>query len=202
MPSASWYQEVHERLLAEHPTAPAELAEIAVGPLTRALERKYPRLKDPTLVADAVTDSLIDYFKNPGKFDSSKRGLYGYLLMAAEGDLKNALAKRNRRQAEVAEDIEVEVAAAGGKVMVEARDVVAELYTERVRQEINELFHDPKDREMVELIFEGERATEAFVAVLGIETWTTAEQRSEVKRHKDRLKKRLREYGHQIRENR
>ena len=82
---------------------------------------------------------------------------------------------------------------------MEARDVVAEIYTKKVQDEIDELFDDPKDRRMVELILDGERSTEAFAAVLGLESLPIEQQRSEVKRNKDRLKKRLRDYGKRIR---
>ena len=51
---------------------------------------------------------------------------------------------------------------------------------------------------MVDLILDGERSTAAFAVVLGIENLAIDEQRLQVKRHKDRLKKRLREHGQRI----
>ena len=199
MPSALWYREIHERLLSEDPTAPAELVEEALGPLTRFLEKKYPRLNDPTFVADAVTDAVIEYLKKPGRFDPTRRGLFGYLKMAAERDLQNALDKHQRRD-QGAED--VEVAAAAGKIVVEPPDVVAELHIQDVRKGVDGLFGDVKDRQMVEFILNGERSTEAFAVVLGLEGLPIGKQRSEVKRHKDRLKKRLKDYGKRIRNER
>ena len=195
MPNVSWYQ-IHERLLSEDPTAPADLAEQAVRPLTQFLESKYPTLNDPTLIADAVTDSVMNYLKQPRKFDPGRRGLLGYLKMAAEGDLQNALAKHRRRDRPT-ED--VEVAAAAGKIVVEPRDVLGELRAEDLRKRVDSLFDDVKDRHMVDLILDGERSTEAFAEVLGLGELPIGRQRSEVKRHKDRLKKRLRDYGRRIR---
>jgi RNA polymerase sigma-70 factor (ECF subfamily) len=44
----------------------------------------------------------------------------------------------------------------------------------------------------------GERKTEAFAKVLEIESKSPEEQRREVKRHKDRIQKRLERYGKAI----
>lgn len=190
-----WQSKIHERLLAGDVTAPAELAEGLIGPLLQRLTKKYPKLRDPDLLYDAVTDALMNYIKRPTQFDPVKRGLMGFLVMAAEGDLLNALAKdKRRRQKEIPlEDVELRVAA--GNSEVEEGNSETEPKRRKLREELPQIFGDPKDLALVELIIAGERATVAFVKVLELQHLPADQQRREVKRHKDRLKKRLERYG-------
>ncbi len=191
----TWQRGIHERLLAGDVTAPAELVDILLEPLLDRLTRKYPNLHDPYLLPDAVTDALMSYIKRPEQFDPSKRSLLGFLEMAAEGDLLNALAKdKRRRQKEIpSENVELEVAA--GNSEIEEGNPDTESEREKLQQALPRIFGDPKDLVMVELMLSGERTTEAFVKVLEIRHLTKEQQRREVKRHKDRLKKRLKRYG-------
>jgi RNA polymerase sigma-70 factor, ECF subfamily len=190
-----WQREIHERLLAEDVTAPAELAEILLEPLLQRLAQKYPQLPDPDLLYDAVTDALMSYIKRPAQFNPAKRTLIGFLVMAAEGDLRNALAKvKRRRQKEIPlKDVELKVAAGNSKI--EAGNSSTEPEREKLRQALPMIFEDPKDLAMVELMMSGERTTEAFAEVLKLQHLPLEQQRREVKRHKDRLKKRLERYG-------
>lgn len=197
---AEWYRAIHERLLAADPTAPAELAEVILGPLKQALVARNPRIGDQTLLDDAVADALIDYIKKPERFDPDKAGLFGYLEMAAQADLKNALAKRRRRRTWETPLDEVEVDTLRGKKEANGTDIVDALEAERIRRLLDEHFTDPKDRQMVDLIIDKERSTQAFAAILGIEGLPVDEQRRQVKRHKDRIKKRLKQLGQRIRE--
>jgi RNA polymerase sigma-70 factor (ECF subfamily) len=59
---------------------------------------------------------------------------------------------------------------------------------------------DPVDRELLEMILTGERKTAPYARSLGIADRSETEQRKIVKRHKDRLKKRLRRLGVRLRE--
>lgn len=86
------------RLLSNDPTASSELAHGVLDPLLNRLGKKFPDLRESDLLYDAVTDALMEYIKNPSKFDPSKRGLFGYLFMAAKGDLLNALSKKERHR--------------------------------------------------------------------------------------------------------
>src|SRR4051812_49196042 len=82
---------LHKRLLENDPTAPSELASLVFEPLVKQLAESPAGHKHRDLVADAVSDALISYLKTPTQFDPTKRGLWGFLTMAAEGDLANAI---------------------------------------------------------------------------------------------------------------
>src|SRR5713101_3318148 len=88
---------LHEGLLAGDPTAPAGVADALFAPLVERLRKAYPRV-DPDLVTSAAIDAWQSYVKAPEKFDPSKgKSLLGYLKMAAEGDLLNALDRLKRQ---------------------------------------------------------------------------------------------------------
>jgi RNA polymerase sigma-70 factor (ECF subfamily) len=193
-----WQRKIHERLLAGEVTAPAELVEGLLELLLHRLTKRYPKLHDPDLLYDSVTDALLSYIKQPTQFNPGKRSLLGFLHMAAEGDLRNALAKdKRRRQKEISLE-EVELGGPNGNYELEGENSESQLRREKLRQELPRLFGDPKDLAMVELIIAGERATETFVEVLELQHLPPDQQRREVKRHKDRLKKRLERYGKTI----
>ncbi len=197
MPSIEWYHSIHERLLASDPTAPAELAQNVLGTLIKRLSQKYFYLNDSDLIFDAVTDALMSYIKNPNQFDASKRGLPGYLHMAAEGDLKNALSKAKRIQEKEILSEDVELMVTGGNTyrepaleeVLERREMADDLHSL-----LSTLFADPVDLRMANLILQGERSTQKFAELLGMQRLPVPECRRAVKREKDRVKKRMERY--------
>lgn len=198
MPTEEWLREIHERLLANDPIAPAELAEQIIDLLTRKLSSKYYYLNDQSIIYDAVSDAILGYIKSPLQFNPSKRGLLGYLQMAAEGDLKNALSKISRRHKKEIVTDDVELTLSGGNISLRRGSITNDESTLMEKQNHNKiqsaicaLFKDPKDVKIAEMIIDGERATAAFASVLGLQALNDIEQKSEVKRHKDRIKKRL-----------
>jgi len=116
--------------------------------------------------------------------------------MAAHGDLLNALAKARRRREDLVDDVELQdLGGKSGSEKVEAR-----MYLERIRPELERLLPDPADRRAVEAMLDDERATAEFVEIWRLEDLSPDEQRKEVKRGKDRLKKALKRLGQQLRE--
>lgn len=58
-----------------------------------------------------------------------------------------------------------------------------------------DLFPDPHDRELIELMAEGEPEFARYVRVLGVDHLDTVEQRRRVKQAKDRVRLRLKRFG-------
>lgn len=198
MPDETWYQEIHERLLAGDHVASAKLAKGVLDNLIRALCAKFPNLRDEALAVDAAVDALMSYIKQPDQFDPTKRGLFGFLVMAAEKDLLNALAKIKRRKKReiLVEAVEVDENDGNNKGRTEDPDI--KIDAERLREAVQTLFDDPKDRQATELIMDNERSTEAFAEVYDLQELPLKEQRGTVKRHKDRITKRLQRYGESL----
>ena len=191
MPDDAWYTDIHKRLCEGDLTAFAELAEEVMESLVEKLSRKYPNLRDPDLPTEAVSDALMGYSKRPEQFDPTQRGLFGFLVMSAEGDLKNALAKIARRKKKEIQLESVEVDERDGNTRDRTDELDTMIDSERIQDALDALFDDPKDRAVVKLMMEGERATEVFAQVLELEALSEDQQRTEVKKNKDRIKKRL-----------
>jgi hypothetical protein len=64
-----------------------------------------------------------------------------------------------------------------------------------VWQRVEAHFPDARDRQLLRLVLQGERKTTRFAVVLGLADLDRVSQQREVKRHKDRIAKRLRRLG-------
>jgi DNA-directed RNA polymerase specialized sigma24 family protein len=174
------------RALVADPTTFGPFAELVLDPLTAALARQFPTT-DPDDVSSAATDALMWFSLNAGRFNPDLSPLPAFLRMVARGRLLNRRdANRRHREGKIPWDsVEHELTAGNDPVDDDRpsfdspalRDAVAAL--------------PAADREVVELIRDGERRTAAFAAVLGLSDLPPDEQEREVKRAKDRIKARL-----------
>mgnify|MGYP005858100205 CR=1 FL=1 len=182
---------LHRRLMAGDPTAPADLFAAYYEDVVAWLRRQglsLPRGVDPDVYYEAAFRALTSYAQRPSAYDPARRGLRGYLRMAARGDLLNLL-ERERRRARLLAPLDVADAAAarnrergGPEEASEAEALVA-----RVREERPEA-----ERRVLDLMAQGERRIAPYVEALGLAHLPGDEQRRRVKQAKDRLKKRLR----------
>ena len=189
-------QDLHERLVAGDPTAPAELAEAALPVLLNHLAGRYAG-QDEHLRVEAVTQALMDYLGDPAKYDRSKSKLLTYLRTAANGDMMNLLAKGDRRDERFEVTDPVELSKSGGNTQIEGYadpvfDEIRELAAaDKLEAFMQETFAYPVDRELAGLVLDDVRKTSEYVSVLKLEDMDEVSQRAEVKRHKDRIKKTL-----------
>jgi len=189
--------ELHERILVEDPTAHAELSELLLPVITKRLEKRFPNLFDPDLIDIAVTDALLSYFEKPKQFQPNKKSLENYLVMSARGDLLNSLKPRkvDENSHSLLEDVELWDSYAEnnveGYVAIDETDIEDEVFIKLspIIQKIKELFPDPVDQELVEMLMREIRETDEYARVLGIEHLSLEEQKNIVKRNKDRIKK-------------
>ena len=195
---------IHKRLLSRDPIAPAELAGAYLELLARRLRSLFPNLKDKNLLWDAAVDAVLGYAEHPERFKPGRSSLWGYLVMAARGDLLNALA-RERRQARREAPLELVEDPAVARNLIEKEDGRAEVLeaSEKLQSlypRIRKIVSDPKDLKIVDLMIQGERKTEAYAAALGVVHLPEDKKRRVVKQHKDRLKKRLQRLGVKLRD--
>lgn len=205
--------ELHQRLVEGDPLAPPELVGAFSEELVRRVRARAQITNDDFIVYDAVTDALLAYAQQPTKYNPTKSGLLTYLTMSAYGDYLNMLARERRREKREVPLEYVEHRLDAGNNLIEdlliedVLDTVMEregILTpeERIRllQQVSERFPDPQDRQLLNLMLLGERKTAAYSAVLGILDSDKDEQRRIVKRHKDRLSKRLKRLGEKLRD--
>jgi RNA polymerase sigma-70 factor, ECF subfamily len=203
LPNQSYERELHERLLDGDLVASQEVATAFLLAVVERLKQRFPRLDDESLIFDAAADAILSYAERPSQYDPQRLRLLSYLVMSADGDLKNALQRHQRRAHR-------EVPMRDVELLLDARNSeVEEVYPEKrpaapgveeVDHKIREEIPDPVDRQLVDLMMQGERRTEAFARVLGITDMDVLQQRKLVKQHKDRLKKRLMRLGIRLHE--
>lgn len=183
---------LHLQFLHGDSTAFARIAEQYLEPLTAGLKRRYPAL-DPHWIESAVDDALLAYYRNPEKFDASKRSLKGYLYMSANGDLINTIEREKFPQTLV----ELDASVTEYKVEIPDDEEWQERIFARlspVWERVRKVLDDPLDEEIVTLMLDGERNTLEYARVLGITERPVHEQERIVKQHKERLKKFLRRH--------
>ncbi|MFQ5741084.1 MAG: RNA polymerase sigma factor [Acidobacteriota bacterium] len=193
MPAREWEKEIHARLLEGDPTAPAELAEEWFELLITKLSNRCSHTCGRGLISQAVEDALIDYLKNPSQFDGEKLSLFGFLRMVADRDIRNELAKLRRRSKRERPIEDVEHLVWDGNRGTEER-LTQGIRARRIAEEVAQVL-DEKELEVFELMVAGERRTSEFAEMLGLSKLPSPEQRREVKRWKDRIKKRLQRHG-------
>lgn len=176
---------LHRRLLDLDPVATAAFTAAYYPPLLADLRQRNPRVGEDLFVT-VVSDLLFAFVRDPGKYHPDRAPLRSYLLLAAAGDVKNALAKIGRRKKhESSLDAVAEPAAAGNEEGDE--DWLAD---PRVAAEVAAF--TSVEQAVWQLRLTGERRTGVYAVAMGITGLPVGEQEREVKKLKERLTKRLR----------
>ena len=189
---------LHARLIRRDPTAPSDLAVAHLEPLVGALRRAFPRGRfpaaDDALLETVAHDLILDLAERPEQYDPDRGGLAAYLRMAARRDVLNAVEKEHRRARRLAplEDVELSAPARNREWTgaADPADALARAVDPATIASARGEF-DTVEWEVVQLMADGERRTPIFAQILGLADRPPPEQEREVKRVKDRLKKRL-----------
>lgn len=184
--------QLHKQFLDRNPTAFARISELYLLKVTVDLQRRFPSV-DTYYIENAVGDAFLDYYRHPERFNPSLRSLSGYLFMSAYGDLLNSLGREKVPYAVVELDddsLEYPVDLPDGKSM--ELEIIEGMSA--VWQRIRELFSDPRDVLIAEMILNHVRETSQYGKVLGIAELPPTEVELQVKRHKDRIKAHMRRH--------
>jgi hypothetical protein len=187
-------------LLEPAPRALADICAVYLAPLLDWLAAKYPHV-DPDLRQTAVHDALISYGSNPNAYDPQRGDLAKFLRMAARADLYNLHQREARHHHERIAWSVVEDDPEGGNLSGREEEPTLRLQRDEEAEECRSFLHsvqaslDPADQRVLELMVRGERATAVYATELGISGLPAQEQERQVKRAKDRIKKRLERGG-------
>jgi RNA polymerase sigma-70 factor (ECF subfamily) len=210
-PSKVQQEQIAARILAGDPTVAADLYEIFFEPLQGELASKFDdQVRDPSMIDSIVIDTLLNASKLGARYDPARGSLWTYLYIDVEGDLRNELARlRKSKQQEVSLAAPLNDSGLSVEDLIEDRNVDIETQTlERLEPAILDslppvvkletvlgcaatIVTNAKDEQLLHLILAGERRTETYAAILGIEELPADQQQRDVNRHKDRLKRRL-----------
>jgi RNA polymerase sigma-70 factor (ECF subfamily) len=190
---------LHRRLVDGDVTASADLATKFLDPLIDWLVEKNSSKVPKDICIEAAEDALIALVKSPRSFNPDRgMRLFAYLRMSAQGDLRNILRREGRQRQREMGFRNVELSRRAGKYLAEDGDQLRllEIQEESARvteQVVSPARHGLPEAELraLDLMLEGERKTAVFAEVLGISHLPKKVQRAQVKRLKDKLKKRL-----------
>lgn len=186
---------IHRRILVGDAAAWAVAFEAYYPSLVRELLARH-RPADPQLAEEAAAQAFEAYFRAPEKYDPARRGLRGYLTMAANGDLINLLARERRHRAVLSLDrVELDDLPRNNPVeealeMMAADETATQLWRDAMTAALT-----PGEQRVLELMRDGVRATGDYAAALGLAHLPLPEQRRAVKQAKDRLKRRVERRG-------
>jgi len=183
-PNSETGRELHELLVGGDDRAPARIAEFYLPWLRGRMEALCSNVQDPHFLDTACIDALQSYFKKPHSYAPERLSLGKYLLMAAKGDLRNAIdqaATAFERLQQAAENL----------VELRARPPEQPTRLESLELQVHLFLPDPLDQKVFALMAEGVRETDAYASALGIQGLLLEEQRHLVKTCKDRILKRL-----------
>ncbi len=189
----------HQRILARNdPIAWDQLAVWLYPALVQDLRKRVHQGTDPMLVEEAVGEAFLNYCRNPKRYNPQLISLRSFLLMEAEHDLKNALA-RERRQTQYQVSLVAPYDTNEEQDIIDkSQDLDAHIQGEELREHILGTFTDSVDRSIAELILDRIRSSEPYINLLELDGLPRSEQAKQVKRHKDRIKWHLRRIGEQI----
>lgn len=208
-PSREWQNQIHRRILHNDATAFAELCESALPALVRFLQGRFSE-QDSHLCESTAIDCLLKYYQTPKIYDPKQISLFAYLRMAARYDLISATNKEQRLHQRLISFDELADGQADGhnKTGEEAQDsqvVLDDLLQRHTNWSFAEIIKalethlDRAEKRCLWLMLEGVRDNARYAKVLNLSDQAEASQRTEVKRAKDRLVKKLQRFGASIR---
>jgi hypothetical protein len=191
----------HHRLLDGDPVARADLYELLLDPLVQALRRRWPEASWAETVKDTAVDALVQHIRAPERYDPARASLLGWLVWQANADLINVYRSAQRqfeRNVETlsqlrtdTDDAEQSLDKVGG-----LSDRYPVLEDSGIWARIRVAFPDRRERELIWRCWvEDERSTEVAATVLELTDLPAAEQQQQVKKVKDRIKKKLQRMG-------
>ena len=194
-------QSLHRRLVDGDPTAPVDLARLFLDSLIAWLIAKNRISVPEDMCVEAAGDALIALMKSPKSFNPARgKRLAAYLRMSAQGDLRNILRREGRHYQNHTSLKDVELSPEAGKYLAVNDDALLSLERQEDNAQATLTVIAPvrkglSEAEMraLDLPLQGEWKTALLLLprTLGIGHLPTNVQRTEVKRVKDKLKKRI-----------
>ena len=191
------------------PVAQSKLAEAIYPHLVRVLGFKYKVNIDEDWIHEAAGEAVINFLKKPGGYDSGKKGLLSYLEKAADWQIKTILEKNKTYRERFSSlespkviDIRQGVDVLDGLSVLEIKEELERRKASGVEPDLSDripqLFDNQADIKMAKLICAKVRSTVQYVEILGISGESADEQKRIVKRHKDRIKLKLKRAGYEL----
>lgn len=194
---------LHRRLVRGDLESYEEIPKLLFPRLTTALLRHCGGKFDRDIIESAIDEALVEYVREPGKFDPRRKvPLEAFLLMAANRNVANTLRSERRRKhrerkaikdklISQKEKISVELELSAGNIIQSERETA----TQRILASVLPVLSNSKDNQVFQLMLRGVREQVSYAGVMGITDLPLSEQRRRVKRAKARITKFLRRHA-------
>jgi hypothetical protein len=160
-PSRAEQDELHRAIVAGNdPTATARAFEMLLDPLKDRLGFRWPSMDCEELESWAL-DSLIAYLEAPSRYDPKQSALLTYLVMDADGDIKNAYRSARAKRERLFEDVENEAS----QWNETADDETFGSDDRAVYARLRDAFPEEGDRKVIHLMLENVRSEPAPSAI-------------------------------------
>lgn len=186
--------QLHNSIKEKDDIALSKLYDMYGDYLVKTIKARYPKsYQDESFAFEAVNEALFGYFNSPDTFDPQLNTLKRFLEIAAERDILNLLQKEKKHSKKINLPDDVELHENFWNSIVKEEnlpdsDLISSQSLKKVEQELEKHFNK-EDLLLAKMVLIGERSTEVFSKVLKIEGLTIEEQKNEVKKVKDRIKK-------------
>lgn len=181
---SSTIRELHRRILSGDVRAVETIAPPVLAEVRRRLRVRFQRVQNDQIDI-AATDAFMDYLRAPAQFDDGQRQtLAGFLLHRAYCNVMNLVHSEHRRRLrEVAySKLSTWQCRARSLNVIERKD--------SLRGVLASIGANVKERRALLRWIDDSSSTSDIAAVLGVADQSSVEQHHEVKRFKDRIKKR------------
>jgi RNA polymerase sigma-70 factor (ECF subfamily) len=181
---------VYRALVAGEPTAPRRFIEMYNGRLYALLRRRYSFLPGE-VVRDAAHDALLAVIAHPERYAPEYGSLMNYMVHIGSRRLQDYLRTLRRRLDHEVQVEDVELLS-GLTNQETGADGDPEVLPPEVEALIQEILPDPTDRRVWNLICQGRTARADYAEALAVTHLPLSEQELLIKRHRDRVQKRMR----------
>ncbi|WP_276348832.1 hypothetical protein [Daejeonella sp. JGW-45] len=193
---------LHQAVTDRSDTALLKLYDLYGESIIRKLKSWYSKLaaKNDDSIPAAVNEAFLGYYNNPATFNPQISSLERFLEMAAERDLKNDIEREKDQEGKenLPDGVELQAnfwnSLKKDQTATDQRIIHKETIA-AVDQELGLHFKTDQDLTLAKMVLSRERETGPYAEVLEIGELTTEEQKAEVKKHKDRIKKILERHG-------
>src|SRR5262249_3024741 len=150
--------------------ATADFAAVYVDVIAEHLAAWHPEVAED-FVLTAAGEAVLAVLCKPELYDPTRRPLFEYLCMAAQGDLRNALERERRHRHEQIPSDDVADGFVAGNYLGRDDDPALPLELAEDEALLEQLLADftETERAVLQLMRDGERRTEAFVPLLDLE---------------------------------
>jgi hypothetical protein len=191
-------REIHALILAKDDLAFAKFCDEYYETVFNKVKHFNPGIykTDDTLLADVITDVFLKYFQQPERYHPEKQSLEYFLVMDAEGDLKNAWQKLKRQEKKFPNSVELDKKNGNSGIEDDEFDPFERLIDKEAGALLDKTLHSVFDSEtdvlVAQLMLAGERRSSEYARVMNILHLPEETQQLQIKQQKDRVDKVIR----------